>query len=458
MNIEYTGRNAIVADDQMAYTFEVSESPRDFASFRTSQDTLDWADKDYHVGDWRIHPYGDNNNLPKEIQRVIQANSDAPGMLKRKSGMLWGKGPKLYTEKIDADNQFNKMWTEDKEVQKWLNSWDYEDYLMKCAVDFSYIEGAFTKFYNNKGARVGRNRQIAKLEHISVDRSRLASEFSKNTRNPTHAVVTDFSFETLNSLMDMRVYPLFDVKNPFKHRNTIHYSNMYSFCADYYTVPDIYGSLEWIRRSNAGPLILKALAKNNINLSFHVVSPQEFWDQKEDELKKNCDDRGVTYNAKMLADYEQQLLKGVSKVLSSEQNTGKFWHTKKSFTVDGTNLIEHGWEIKPIDQKMKDFVAAQIKISDHSSQKISTSIGVNPAIAGSGEQTKVNSGSEQFNALQNYLLTQNDIPEMIVTKPLNMALKINFPDKDLKIGFYHIGAKKLQDTTPSERLSNQNPN
>ena len=123
-----------------------------------------------------------------------------------------------------------------------------------------------------------------------------------------------------------------------------------------------------------------------------------------------------------------------------------------------TNLIEHGWEIKPIDQKMKDFVAAQIKISDHSSQKISTSIGVNPAIAGSGEQTKVNSGSEQFNALQNYLLTQNDIPEMIVTKPLNMALKINFPDKDLKIGFYHIGAKKLQDTTPSERLSNQNPN
>jgi hypothetical protein len=458
MNIEYIGKNALVTNDQMAYTFEVSESPRDFASFRTSQDTLDWVDKDYHVGDWRIHPYGDNNNLPKEIQKVIQANSDAPGMLKRKSGLLWGKGPKLYKEEVDKDNQLNKMWTEDKDVQKWLDTWDYEEYLMRCAVDTSYIEGAFTKAYLGKGNRVGLNKIISKLEHVSVDRARLASEYAKQSRKPTHVVVTDFSFETLNAIMDMNVYAIFDFKNPFQHRNSMYYSNMYSFCADYYTVPDIYGSLEWIRRSNAIPLILKALSKNSINLSYHVISPQEFWDQKEDALKKNCTDRGITYNSQMLADYEQELLKGVSKVLSSEENTGKFWHTKKSFTVDGTNLIEHGWEIKPIDQKLKDFVNAQVVISDHSSQKISTSIGVNPAIAGSGEQTKVNSGSEQNNALQNYLLTQNDIPEMIVTKMINYALKVNFPDKNLKMGFYHIGAKKLQDTTPSERPLNLNPN
>lgn len=458
MNIEHISGGALVTSDQMAYTFEVSENPRDFASFKTSQDTLDWADKDYHIGDWRIHPYGDNNNLPKDIQRVIQANSDAPGMLKRKSGMLWGKGPKLYREKIDDDNQFNKEWVEDKEVQKWLNTWDYEDYLMRCGVDFSYIEGAFTKVYLNKGARVGNKQRISKLEHIGVDRARLASDFKEYTRNPTHAVVTDFSFETLNSLMDMKVYPLFDVRNPFKFRNSMYYSNMYSFCADYYTVPDIYGSLEWIRRSNAIPLILKALSKNSINLSYHVVSPQEFWDNKRDEIKENCVARGVTYNEKMLSDYERELLKGVSKVLSSEENTGKFWHTKKMFTVDGTNLIEHGWEIKPIDQKLKDFVKAQVDISNHSSQKISTSIGLHAAIGGSGEQTKVNSGSEQFNALQNYLLTQNDIPEMIVMKMMNYALSVNFPEKGLKMGFYHVGVKKLQDTTPSERLSNQNPN
>ncbi|WP_372744277.1 hypothetical protein [Lutibacter sp.] len=458
MNIEYIGKDAIVTGDNMAYTFQVSESPRDFASFRTSQDTLDWVDKDYHIGDWRIHPYGDNNNLPKEIQRVIQANSDAPGMLKRKSGLLWGKGPKLYREAIDKDNQFNKMWTEDKDVQKWLDSWDYEGYLMKSAVDFSYIEGSFSKAYINRGVRIGKGEMVSKLEHVSVDRARLASLYENATRNPTHIVVTDFSFETLNSLLDMKVYPIFDFKNPFKYKNAIYYSNMYSFCADYYTVPDIYGTLEWIRRSNAIPLILKALSKNSINLSYHVVSPQEFWDQAEERLKNNCGERGITYNDKMLADYEQQLLKGVSKVLSSEENTGKFWHTKKSFTVDGTNLIEHGWEIKPIDQKLKDFVKAQVDISDHSSLKISTSIGVHSAISGSGEQTKVNSGSEQNNALQNYLLTQNDIPESIVMKMMNYALRVNFPEKNLKMGFYHVGVKKLQDTTPSERPLNQNPN
>jgi len=32
-----------------------------------------------------------------------------------------------------------------------------------------------------------------------------------------------------------------------------------------------------------------------------------------------------------------------------------------------------------------------------------------------------------------------------------MALKVNFPNKKLKMGFYHISPKKLQDVTPSER-------
>ena len=456
--IEYVGNNAIVTAENVAYTFEVSESPRDFASFRTSQDTLDWVDKDYHVGNWRIHPYGDNNNLPKEIQKVVQANSDAPGMLKRKSGLLWGKGPKLYTEKVDDNNQLNKMWTENKEVQKWLDSWDYEEYLMKCCVDFSYIEGAFTKAYANRGARIGKQEMISKLEHISVDRARLASEYEKLQRDPSHVVVTDFSFETLNSLMDMRVYPIFDFKNPFQYKNSMYYSNMYSFCADYYTVPDIYGSLEWIRRSSAVPLILKALSKNSINVNYHVISPQLFWDDMEVKLQQNCKDRGVVYNDKMLQDYEQQLLKGISKVLASEENVGKFWHTKKGFTVEGTNLLEHGWEIKVIPQNLKDFVTAQEKISDHSSLKISTGLGIHSAIGGSGEQTKVNSGSEQNNALQNYLLTQNDIPESIVMKMMNYALRVNFPTLNLKMGFYHVGVKSQQEITPKDRAINQNPN
>jgi hypothetical protein len=75
-------------------------------------------------------------------------------------------------------------------------------------------------------------------------------------------------------LSPYKVYPLFDFSNPFANPNSVLYSNMYSFCTDYYTVPDLYGSLEWLNRSTSVPLIFKALSKNSINLKYHIVSPQ----------------------------------------------------------------------------------------------------------------------------------------------------------------------------------------
>jgi hypothetical protein len=451
MNIDRSSNGTIVHSEQMCYTFKTSENPRDFEEFRNKEESLDWVNKDYHVANWKIHPYGDNNNLPKEIQHVIQNNSDAPGELKRKTNLLWGKGPKLYKEEI-VENELVRTWLEDAEVQVWLDTWDYEKYLEKCSVDFQYIEGFFTKFYLNRAfTRLGQKASIAKLEHSQLDRTRKVSKRGNKSANATHALVTDFAFETMSDLMDLSIYPLFDYKNPFKYTNALHYSNMYSFCQDYYTVPDIYGALEWIRRSNATAIILKALSKNGINPSYHIESPQAFWDLKAAALKKNCEERGTPYNDQVLIDYETNLLQGIAKVLSSAENSGKFWHTKKAFEVNGTNIIEHGWTIDRIPENVLDYITAQEKISNHASKKISGSIGLHSAIGGTGSETKVNSGGEQHYALQNYLLTQNDIPEMIVMKHLNMALKINFPNKKLKMGFYHISPKKLQDVTPSER-------
>tara|TARA_R110002126_G_scaffold39767_2_gene117629 strand:- start:43996 stop:45372 length:1377 start_codon:yes stop_codon:yes gene_type:complete len=453
VNIDKQPEGDIITAAETCYTYKISENPRDFIDVRPKEDTLDWVNKDYYVADWRIHPYGDNNDLPKEIQRVIQNNPDAPGELKRKTNLLWGKGPKLYKEEI-KDNELVRTWLNESEVAdiyQWLRSWNWEEYLMKCAVDYQHVEGFFTKIFLNRGnTRLGKPAKIAKLEHCQIDRTRKVSRKSNIKLNATHALVTDFSFDTMMDLLNASVYKLFDYNNPFQDKTTVHYSNMYSFCQDYYTVPDLYGALEWIRRSNASALILKALSKNGINPSFHVESPQAFWDGIETKLRQNCRDRNKPYKHQMLVDYEQEILQGVAKVLASEKNTGKFWHTKKTFEVNGTNLLEHGWTIKKIDQNVMDYINAQVKISDHASKKISSAIGLNPALGGTGTDTKVNSGGEQHYALQNYLLTQNDIPEMIVCKAINMAISINFSNT-VKVGFYHISPKKLQDVTPSER-------
>ena len=122
--------------------------------------------------------------------------------------------------------------------------------------------------------------------------------------------------------------------------------------------------------------------------------------------------------------------------------------------VDGTNLIEHGWEINVIDQKIKDFVDSQIAISNRADHAISGGIGLHSALGNVSESGKSDSGSEQLYALKNYLLTGIDIPEMIVMKAINYAIKANWPEKKVKLGFYHMAPEKEQDVTESKRVKN----
>lgn len=453
MDIDFHNNNALVTTDDVSFIFESAENPREFDKYRTPQEGLDWTNQEYQIGDYRVFPYGCNNELPKTIKDVVQNNSIAPGILKKKTQLLWGKGPQLYKEVIE-DNVLTRQWVMDVRVQNWLEGWEYIDYLTKAVVDYNNIEGIFTKFYLSKGARINKP-SIGKLEHISPEEARLGTDLSTTDYKPKYCIITDWNFKRVASITDYSVYALFDYTDPFKNRNAILYSNMYSFCSDYYTVPDLYGSLEWIRRSSAIPLILKALSKNSINLKYHVISPAKFWEQVESELKEKAKNEDKAYKSKDLLKYKTDYLRKIAEVLSGAENTGKFWHSVKYLTIDGHKLIEEGWDIKEIKQNIKDFVSAQIEISNQANRMVSAGVGMHSALGGAGESGRADSGSEQLYALKNYMLTGIDIPETIVMKAINYALKINFPEKELKLGFYHLPPQKEEDVTNSKRIINQ---
>ncbi|MBW4362487.1 hypothetical protein [Flavobacterium taihuense] len=457
MNIEYIGRDAIIDTPDVAFTYQVSETPRDFYKFKTDNNNLDWNSQCSFIGDYLVHPFGANNDLPDIIKQTVQTNYIAPGILKKKTQLIWGMGPVLYKEKLVETGEGNKrirVIQEDAQIDAWLESWDYQEYLLKAVTDYQHIEGVFSKYELTKGSRVG-SPFIAKLVHQYCDRTRLATEKNNKIRKATHAITSDWSFSNVQALTEFKVYPLFDFLNPFANLNAVLYSNMYSFCTDYYTVPDLYGSLEWLNRSTAVPLIFKALSKNSINLKYHIVSPQAFWDKKQKEIESSCVQKGQIYKPSMLLEYQKQFLEKISVVLSGDENTGKYLHTTKSFTVEGTNLIDHGWEIKVIDQNIKDFVAAQISISERADHALSAGLNLHSALGNVSESGKSDSGSEQIYALKTFLQTGIDIPELIIMKAINYALKVNFPNKGLKLGFYHEKPEKEEAVTPKDRIINK---
>lgn len=452
MNIEYAEGGAIVSTGQIAFTYKTEDKVRDFEKHSRSQGNLKWDGQTNYLGDYILHPYGSNNDLPSVIKDVVQNNYAAPGLLNKKKGMLWGIGPMLYTESFENNKRVRK-WVDDTDVITWLEDTDYLTKLLAACEDYNYIQGVFNKFELKRSAYLGTN-FIKDIEHISPDKARLASLRNSESRKATHVITNDWSFDTPNSHTNYKAYLKFDFRNPFAKPNSILYSNVSSFCSDYYTVPEMYGVLEWLKRSSAVPLIFKAMSKNSLNLAYHITSPQIFWEKKRKEIQDNCTKTNTKYSEQMLNDYEKAFLNKIGEVLSGDENAGKFLHTKQHIHVEGINLLEFGWKIMPIDQKTKDLVASQIKISERSDTALSVGIGLSASLGNLG-QTSANSGSDRYYALIEFLNTSVDIPEFVICKAYNYAIKANFPKKNLKLGFYQNIPERQQDIAPNDRLANQ---
>ena len=452
MNITNYRSGKIVESPNVAFTYQVAGTPRDFNT-KLPTNNLQWSNVQNYLGDYIVYPYGVNNDIPQLIKDTVDNSYNVPGFLKRKTELLWGNGPKLYVDELSEEGKDIRKRVVDKDVQKWLDSWCYEEYLLKCCVDYQHLQGTFTRFELNKGSRVGKP-LFSKLHHVNPSNARLARLRKSSDNTPTHILVGTWNFTHINAISATKAYDMFNFTQPFKFDNSIFYSNFHSFCTDYYTVPDLYGSLEWINRSTAVPLIFKAFSINAVNLKYHIVSPAGFWDKKREQIKTKCLVDKVTYEESMLSEFEDAFLKQIADVLSGDVNAGKFLHTTKGMVVKGHDLVEEGWEIKVLDQKVKDFVTAHISISDKADKAISAAVNVHPVLANMTDSGKANSGSEQIYALLNYLNTGVDIQEMIICKSLNYALKANFPEKGIKVGFFHNVPELQQNVSPENRTKN----
>jgi hypothetical protein len=444
----------IVEGDLVAFTYATDHNPRELSIHDRTEDSLMWDTTSNIVGDYKIIPYGDHNNLPMEIRNVIQRNYIAPGLLYRQKGLLWGSGPRLYEEDYNGEI-ITRKYKKDNAINKWLKSFDYEKYILDSIEDFNNMQGCFTAFVQSKGYKIGKP-FFNKLYKLSPKNTRLAyrGDLELVKPVPTHIIETDFTFSHPSHLTDIKQYPILDYNNPFKHGISAMYSNLYTFCTDYYSVPLIYGSLEWLRRSTAVPLIFKALSKNSINVKYHIESPAKFWDKKREIIEKNCRERNVIFKEEYLTAEIERYLTKLSEVLSGQDNSGKFLHTVKEVIVEGHNLLELGWTITPIDQNIKDFVESQIKISERADKAVASGISIHSALGNMQESGKTDSGSEQYYALLGYLSTAIDIPETIVLKSINLAIESNFPDSGLKLGFNHYTPERQQDVSPENRSIN----
>ncbi|MCH8491228.1 MAG: hypothetical protein LAT81_15050 [Oceanicaulis sp.] len=449
MIYENNGVGICVGEEAFTYSVKGFESRDDVEQLR--RDRLlhkNWEQETFQVGRFHVIPFGPDNRLDRTIRDTIGRHNLAPRVFTKRKFLTWGMGPALYRRKIEG-NKLLHEWVSDPEVEEWMQSWDAERYLQGQIEDFNHLESTYTKVINAKGGRIGSGK-INRLEHVSFKNARLAKEKPLD-KKPKYVLEGDWDHLTTD---EYTPYHLFDPADPFKHGRSIAFNSLYSFGMDFYSSPDIVGSLPWIRRSVAIPHILEAFSENTLHIKWHIISPAKYWEEKEEQLKQECTRKNKNYNAKMLSDLKQDVLTKLSQVLSGEVNVGKFWHSEKVTEIIGNTSVDHKWELIPLDQKIKEYVETQLMIAEKGNFQTIAGLGLHQSLANIAANGKSDSGSEQLYAMKNYLLTETALPEYVICKAINDAIRINWPNKKLKIGFYRALPEREEDVSSKDRLTN----
>lgn len=411
-----------------------------------------WEALPVMVGEYQVVPYGASNRMPLELRALSEDNAILPGVLNRKAELLWGQGPALY--KVVKENGVpTRVYDDFADIEAWLNTFDYESYLLGCIVDFENTGGIFSKFYPTKGYSLGLSGSsyIAKLEHVSALECFLEWPKDGNFNNIRGVIQADQAYPNIQRSWR------YDTFTPGAKNITMMYHGQTTYGRRGYALPAYYGSRFWISRSTAVPKVLQSLTDNSTFIKWHVKIPIEYWEAAADKLKKDLAidamKKGIDFvwEDKHLEKFKSDKIEALIQTMSGQQNVGKLLQTDYLKDNFG-NLLE--WKVESIDQKVKEFIEGQNAIAKMADYRTLSGAGIHPALSNIGAEGKADSGSEQLYALKNYLLTSVNIPEMVVTKAINEAIKVNFPKSGVKLGFYHLAPEREQDVTASKRIQN----
>jgi len=408
-----------------------------------------WESDPVSFGPVKVVPFGADNNLPANVRNLLEKNNLGPGILARKSGLHYGQGPYLYRLNFEK-NEINKEWAEDSEVQAWLDTWDYREYVRNAIQEFNYLQGIFVKFFSGRSRRIGGKPWISKIEcdHSNDCRLEWPENDGRRLDDVKNIIVGDF--ENLRR-GTMSRYPVFDRSQPVANAVSMKYYSFRSFSRYFYALSSFFGSIPWVRRANDIPDIIQYLTDNMIAAAYHIHEPAQYWDQKKDLLEQMHPEWDDVKTQQEMDKLRDELTDTIAKVLAGKRNAGKFFESIDFVDPDG-NKCE--WKIEAIEMNIDKYIDAQTKISRIADSSTTSGFGLNPALSNIIIDGKGDSGSQMLYALKIFYAADSQICEDIVFEPLNTALKINFPSKNLSMGLYRKAVNKEDNVSASDRTTN----
>lgn len=494
MKIEHYGNRGIVFSESGVLTFEVQGLENKFDDFeKRVEERKDSFYSKYmneysgiRIGNRIVPAWGDNNLYPQAVFTLISANKLIPQILEKQAEYMFGRGPYLYKEVVDG-RDIVKEPVQDREVEDWLKSWEsnglmpYEEYLLQTIQEYYHIPANASKFIFSKSRRLV---SLPNFRSIGLPVMGLEKPGLENIRLATKKINVERRFR-INELEEVCVgdwlnpvrqnfefYDKFDPANPYKSSTAYTFNRNKSFTKEVYPLNRWFeGSYDWIKGANLTPKFINSYLKNALNARIHVLIPGAWVEKHKTILTDICANNrmgetpqpiygGVLlmnpetseyydYKEWMIEQLIQNKLKEITRLMSGEgKNQGKLW---ASIKYNIGNSVEE-WEFKEIPSNYKDFITALTDYDKRADQVVLAGVGINSSISNVEKDGVISkSGSDVF---YNYMIYINSlaVPEYFICQDINRAIRLNFPDKNLKLGLYHRTPPKTSDISPNNRM------
>lgn len=441
------GSMSFVSVDEGTYALNMGLSENPLNSFFNTS-SANWDGDPVTIHGVKIVPWGADNNMPEAIRDLLEKNNLGPGILERKTGLLYGQGPMLYRIEVE-NNERIQQWLVDDEIQEWLDSWDYKKYIRDAFTEYNHMKGVFAKYYT--AAKIRLNKPwITRVECLLSTDSRLEwpANDSRRLEDVRRILTGDF-----DNYRNFRLYPVFDKWNPTAAETSIKYHSMRSFGRNMYAISSFFGSVPWLTNANNLPEIISYLNENMIAAAYIVHEPQEYWNQKREMIQAMNPDWEETQIYKELDRLRDEVTKTIANVMAGKKNAGKFFTCVDFVDPDGN---KQEWRIEPIEMNIDKYIEAQAKISRIADSSTTSGFGLSPALSNIIIDGKSDSGSQMLYALKIFFGADTQIPEEIALEPINDAIRINFPHKKgVFLGMYRKIINKEDNVSASSRATNQ---
>ena len=404
------------------------------------------------VGQYQVIPEGINNNIPTYLRDLLDDNHLGGSVLDKMIGLILAQGIGQYQDVIN-NNAIERTWVEDKQISDWLRLWDHKTYIINSLEDLVKGASIYSKLLRNVGGRTGGGgtSKINELQHVCAPDCR--REWPDNNGVINRIFVGDWT----DTSIAKDFYPVWTPQMTTLRPVMMAYRNLYRFGRGQMqpVLPNYWGVRNWIGRSTDVPDILNNLSENTLGVKWHIISPSSYWDAVEQKLKEKVEGEGKLWKQDYLEDYKESFLQSLASVLAGKKNVGKFIHTQsKRMELDMGKSELDKWEFNALDMKMDAFIKSQIEISKRADVAIASGMGLSPSLSNIVADGRQASGSETLYSYKLFRTSSVYKIEYNVFGIINDVINFNFPNKNIKLGFYSESVMAEQNVTPSARMIN----